>query len=60
MPAHGTQALIGTVATTLLQPGDAVVQPAVTFYLYRMISVARGAVVHEAPIGVHVASISRR
>ena len=51
VPGHGTQALIGTVATTLLQPGDAVVQPAVTFYLYRMISVARGAVVHEAPMG---------
>ena len=51
VPGHGTQALIGTVATTLLQPGDAVVQPAVTFYLYRMVSVARGAVVHEAPMG---------
>ena len=51
VPGHGTQSLIGTVATTLLQPGDAVVQPAVTFYLYRMVSVARGAVVHEAPMG---------
>jgi histidinol-phosphate aminotransferase len=49
VPGHGTQALIGTVATTFLQPGDAVVQPAVTFYLYGMVSVARGAVVHEAP-----------
>ena len=43
VPGHGTQGLIGTVATTLLQPGDAVVQPAVTFYLYGMVSVARGA-----------------
>jgi histidinol-phosphate aminotransferase len=51
VPGHGTQALIGTVATTLLQPGDAVVQPAVTFYLYRMVSIARGAVMHEAPMG---------
>ena len=51
VPGHGTQALIGTVATTFLQPGDGVVQPAVTFYLYRMVSVARGAVVHEAPMG---------
>jgi histidinol-phosphate aminotransferase len=50
VPGHGTQALIGTIATTLLQPGDAVVQPAVTFYLYRMVSVARGAVMHEAPM----------
>lgn len=51
VPGHGTQGLIGTVATTLLQPGDAVVQPAVTFYLYGMVSVARGAIVHEAPMG---------
>jgi histidinol-phosphate aminotransferase len=51
VPGHGTQALICTVATTLLQPGDAVVQPAVTFYLYRMVSVARGAVVYETPMG---------
>ena len=30
------------------------VQPAVTFYLYRMVSVARGAVcLHEAPMGAH-------
>jgi histidinol-phosphate aminotransferase len=50
VPGHGTQALIGTVATTFLQPGDSVVQPAVTFYLYRMVSIARGAVVHEAPM----------
>ena len=51
VPGHGTQALIGTVASTFLQPGDCVVQPAVTFYLYRMVSVARGAVVHEAAMG---------
>ena len=51
VPGHGTQALIGTVATTLLQPGDAVVQPAATFYLYRMVSVARGAGMHEAQMG---------
>ena len=51
VPGHGTQALIGTVAAAFLEPGACVVQPATTFDLYGMVSVARGAVVHEAPMG---------
>ncbi|MGH3137823.1 MAG: pyridoxal phosphate-dependent aminotransferase [Gaiellaceae bacterium] len=49
-PGHGTQALIGTVASALLQPGDAVVQPERTFYLYAGVSAARGADVHRVPM----------
>ena len=50
VPGHGIQALIGTVASALLRPGDSVVLPAVTFYLYRVVSAARGAVVHTVPM----------
>lgn len=50
VPGHGTQALIGTVASAFLQPGDRVVQPAATFYLYELVSVARGATVHRVPM----------
>ncbi len=49
-PGHGTQALIGTVASTFLQPGDAVVLPELTFYLYAGVSAARGADVHRVPM----------
>jgi histidinol-phosphate aminotransferase len=49
-PAHGLQALIGTFASAFLRPGDRVVVPAVTFYLYRLVCAARGAVVHTAPM----------
>jgi histidinol-phosphate aminotransferase len=50
VPAHGLQALIGTVASAFLRPGDGVVVPATTFYLYRLVCAARGAVVHSAPM----------
>ena len=50
VPAHGMQALIGTVASAFLRPGDGVVVPAVTFYLYRLVCAARGAVVHTVPM----------
>ncbi len=49
-PGHGTQALIGTIASTFLRPGDRVVLPEVTFYLYAQVSAARGAIVHEVPM----------
>jgi len=50
VPAHGMQSLIGTVASAFLRPGDNVVVPAVTFYLYRLVCAARGAVVHTVPM----------
>jgi histidinol-phosphate aminotransferase len=46
-PGHGTQALIGVLATTFLGPDDDVVVPALTFYLYGRACRARGANVHE-------------
>jgi histidinol-phosphate aminotransferase len=50
VPAHGLQALIGTVASAFLRPGDSVVVPATTFYLYRLACSARGAAVHTVPM----------
>lgn len=44
---HGTQALIGTLATTFIHGGDVVVVPALTYYLYGRACRARGATVHE-------------
>jgi histidinol-phosphate aminotransferase len=49
-PGHGTQALIGILATTFLRPGDAVVVPERTYYLYATACTARGAAVHRAPM----------
>ena len=49
-PGSGTQALIGTVASALLRPGDSVVAPAATFYLYALVAAARGATMHRAPL----------
>ena len=49
-PGHGTQALIGALATTFLRPGDDVVVPGHTYYLYAGACSARGAAVHEAPL----------
>ena len=49
-PGHGTQGLIGTIASTFLRPGDNVVLPEVTFYLYAQVSEARGASVHRVPM----------
>jgi len=50
VPAHGTQALIGTLATLFLDPGDAVVVPRPTYGLYAQVCTARGAVVHRVPL----------
>jgi histidinol-phosphate aminotransferase len=49
-PGHGLQALVGSLASVLLRPGDAVVIPDVSFYLYALVSTARGAVVHRSPM----------
>jgi histidinol-phosphate aminotransferase len=50
VPAHGTQALIGTLAGLFLDPGDAVVAPKPTYGLYAQVSAARGANVHRVPL----------
>src|SRR5438105_5794508 len=50
VPAHGTQALIGTLATLFLDPGDAVVVPRTTYGLYAQVCATRGAVVHRVPL----------
>jgi histidinol-phosphate aminotransferase len=50
VPAHGTQALIGTVATLFLDPGDVVVLPQPTYGLYAQTSAARGATAHAVPL----------
>jgi histidinol-phosphate aminotransferase len=50
VPAHGTQALIGTLAGLFLDPGDAVVAPQPTYGLYAQVSAARGASVHRVPL----------
>jgi len=50
VPAHGTQALIGTLAGLLLDPGDAVVVPQPTYGLYAQASASRGADVHRVPL----------
>jgi len=50
VPGHGTQALIGTLANALLRPGDHVVVPALTYYLYGQYCAVRGATVHRVPM----------
>ena len=50
VPAHGTQALIGTLASLLIDPGDAVVVPQPTYGLYAQACAARGAIVHRVPL----------
>lgn len=50
VPGHGTQALIGTIATTFLRPGDHVVAPVLTYYLYGRACAARGGRVHVVPM----------
>ncbi len=50
VPGHGTQALIGTLASALLRPGDHVVIPTLTYYLYGQYCAARGATVHRVPM----------
>ena len=50
VPAHGAQALIGTLAGLLLDPADSVVVPAPTYGLYAQVSAARGVDVHRVPL----------
>lgn len=50
LPGHGTQALIGTLSTTLLRRGDRVVVPGLTYYLYGRACEARGATVRRVPM----------
>jgi histidinol-phosphate aminotransferase len=50
VPAHGTQALIGTVATLFLDSGAAAVIPQPTYGLYAQACAARGAIVHRVPL----------
>ncbi len=50
VPAHGTQSLIAMLASALLRPGDNVVVPALTYYLYAQYCAVRGARVHRAPM----------
>ena len=50
LPAHGSLALIGLVASMLLRPGEHVVVPTLTYGLYAQISATRGATVHRVPM----------
>ena len=50
VPAHGTQSLIGMLASALLRPGDNVVVPALTYYLYGQYCAVRGASVNRVPM----------
>src|SRR5262245_35880816 len=50
VPAHGSLALLGHVASLLLRPGTHVVVPALTYGLYAQISATRGATVHRVPM----------
>jgi histidinol-phosphate aminotransferase len=47
LPGHGIQALVMTVVSALLSPGDAVVVPRPTYGLYAPACQAAGAVVHR-------------
>jgi histidinol-phosphate aminotransferase len=50
VPANGSLALLGHVASLLLRPGSHVVVPALTYGLYAQISATRGATVHRVPM----------
>ena len=50
VPAHGSLALLGLVASLLLRPGDHVVVPELTYGLYSQISATRGAIVRRVPM----------
>jgi histidinol-phosphate aminotransferase len=50
VPGHGVQALIGTIATALLEPGNAVVVPHPSYGLYAQACTARGATVHRVEL----------
>lgn len=50
VPGHGTLALIGTLATVFVRPGDHVVVPGLTYGLYAQLSAVRGATVERVPL----------
>ena len=50
VPGHGTLALIGTLATVFLRPGDRVVVPAPAYGLYAQLSAIRGASVERVAL----------
>ncbi len=50
VPGHGTLALIGSLATTFLRPGDCAVVPALTYGLYAQLSAVRGATIERVPL----------
>lgn len=50
VPGHGIQALIGALATLLLDPGAAVVVPAPSYGLYAQVCTAHGATVERVPL----------
>ena len=47
IPAHGAQALIGSVAAAFIEPGTSVVIPRLTYGLYAQVSAAFGATVTQ-------------
>lgn len=50
VPGHGTLALIGTLTTAFLRPGDYAVVPALTYGLYAQLSAVRGATIERVPL----------
>ena len=50
VPAHGSQALVGTLAGLFLDPGDVAVTSRPTYGLYAKASAARGATVQSVPL----------
>jgi histidinol-phosphate aminotransferase len=50
IPGHGIQALIGTLASALVDPGDAVVVGRPSYGLYAQVCTGRGAQVHVVPL----------
>ena len=50
VPGHGIQALIGTLATAIVDPGDAVVVARPSYGLYSQVCTGRGAEVHVVPL----------
>jgi histidinol-phosphate aminotransferase len=50
VPGHGTLALIGSLATAFLRPGDHAVVPALTYGLYAQLSAVRGATIERVPL----------
>ena len=53
VPAHGSQALIGTLASLFLDPGDVAVTSRPTYGLYAKASAARGATVESVRLRNH-------